>query len=89
MPEINVIYITAATFLAYTVSMLPIFPGGLGGFEGTMAGSLLLIGFTQNDALVVTILFRFATFWFVVLAALVYMAVYKAAIGVDKKRVLW
>jgi len=85
MPEINIIYITAATFLSYTVAMIPIFPAGLGGFEGTMVGLLLLIGFLQSDALVITVIFRFATFWFVVLMSLVYMAVYKFAIPLHWK----
>ena len=77
MPEINILYISAATFLSYTVAMIPIFPSGLGGFEATMTGLLLLFGFAQSNALVISIVFRFATFWFVVGLSFVYMAVYK------------
>ncbi|MCL2169770.1 MAG: flippase-like domain-containing protein [Defluviitaleaceae bacterium] len=77
MPDVGVLHIMAITFLAYTVAVLPIFPGGLGGFELTMAGLLTLTGFTQAIALVITIIFRFATFWFVRLIALVIMGVYK------------
>jgi len=77
MPSINILYISAATFLSYTVAMIPIFPGGLGGFEATMTGLLIFMGFAHGGALVVTVLFRFATFWFVILLSLLYMALYK------------
>jgi len=77
IPDINVLHISAATFLSYTVAMIPIFPGGLGGFEATMTGLLLFMGFAQGGALVITVLFRFATFWFVILLSLLYMPLYK------------
>jgi len=77
IPDINIIYVAAATFLSYTVAMIPIFPGGLGGFEGTMTALLLFIGFAQGGAIVITVLFRFATFWFVVLMSLIFMAFYR------------
>jgi len=77
MPDINIFYISAATFLSYTVAMIPIFPAGLGGFEAAMTGLLLLSGFTQSAALVISVVFRFATFWFVIGLSFVYMAVYK------------
>jgi len=76
VPEISITHIAAATFLSYSVAMLPIFPAGLGGFEATMAGLLLLMGFVQSDAVVVTVLFRFATFWFVIALNLVFIALY-------------
>ena len=78
-----VVYIAAITFVSYLVAMMPIFPGGLGGFEGTMAGLLLTIGFASSDALVVTILFRFITFWFVMLCSIVFIGIYKACHRVD------
>jgi len=66
-PYAHTVYIGAVTFASYMVAMLPIFPGGLGGFEGTMSGLLLAMGFVASDAVVVTVLFRFVTFWFVML----------------------
>ena len=76
-PDISIFYIGAIAFAAYMVAMLPIFPGGLGGFEGAMTGLLVLVGLMINDAAVITILFRFATFWFVLLLSLVYIGLYK------------
>jgi uncharacterized protein (TIRG00374 family) len=77
-PDVSIIHIAAITFAAYMVALLPIFPGGLGGFEGTMAGLLLLAGLATSDAAVITIFFRFVTFWFVMILSLGYIASYKA-----------
>ena len=69
-PDANAVYIGAVTFASYMVAMIPVFPGGLGGFEGTMSGLLLAMGLEVSDAVVVTVLFRFVTFWFVMLLSL-------------------
>jgi len=74
-PEANLIHVAAITFAAYMVAMLPIFPGGLGGFEGTMTGLLVAMGIIVSDAIVMTVFFRFATFWFVMLFSLAYVSV--------------
>ena len=76
-PGANIMITGAIAFASYMVAMLPIFPGGLGGFEGTMSGLLLAIGFMQSDALVITILFRFVTFWFVMLFSIIFISIYK------------
>jgi uncharacterized protein (TIRG00374 family) len=73
MPGANPVHLGAIAFVAYMVAMIPIFPGGLGGFEGAMAGLLLAAGFSASDAAVVTILFRFITFWLVMLMSLAYI----------------
>ncbi len=72
------IYVTAVTFVSYMVAMLPLFPGGLGGFEGTMSGLLLAMGLSLGDAAAIAVVFRFITFWFVIIASLVFTSVYKA-----------
>jgi len=77
IPAINPFHIGAATFISYTVAAIPIFPGGLGGFEATMTALLVLMGFFQSDALVITVLFRFATFWYVFILAIFFMIIYK------------
>ena len=77
-PGVSLLYIGAIAFISYMVAMLPIFPGGLGGFEGTMTGLLLVVGLTVSSAAVITILFRFVTFWFVMLLSLAYIPLYKS-----------
>lgn len=77
-PEGHFIYISAITFVSYMVAMLPIFPGGLGGFEGTMSGLLLIMGMSLSDAAVISVVFRFITFWFVILISLLFVSIYKA-----------
>ena len=72
-PDINIFYISTATFMAYLVAMIPIFPGGLGGFEATMTGMLISAGMISTDALMISLVFRFFTFWLVMLLSLCYM----------------
>ena len=59
-----------AAFTAYVVAMIPIFPGGLGGFEASLSALLVALGVVVYDAAVITIIFRFITFWFVVILGL-------------------
>lgn len=77
LPGSNLLFVSASTFAAYMVAMIPIFPGGLGGFEGTLTGLFLVMGITASDALAVAIIFRFVTFWFVMLLGLVFIGFYK------------
>ncbi len=71
------IYIASITFIAYLIGMLPLFPGGLGGFEGTMSSLLTGIGLPLGSSAAITVIFRFITFWFVIILSLVYTAVYR------------
>ena len=84
-PGVNLIYIAAITFIAYMVAMIPIFPGGLGGFEGTMVALLIAIGFIISDAAVITVLFRFISFWIVMLLSLI-LIIYCKGWNICKKR---
>ncbi|MCL2036585.1 MAG: flippase-like domain-containing protein [Oscillospiraceae bacterium] len=74
---VGVLFVIVTTYAAYLVAMFTIFPGGLGGFEGTMTGMLLTAGFSQNDAFVVAVLFRFFSFWLVMLFSIAFLFVYK------------
>ena len=78
LSDVPIVYMVSITFASYLVAILPIFPGGLGGFEGTMSGLLVLVGFSMSSAAVTAIFFRFVTFWFVVLFSLAFVAFYKA-----------
>lgn len=56
----------AITFVAYFAAMVPLLPGGLGTFEAAMGGMLAASGLTWEQALAISLIFRFITFWFVV-----------------------
>ena len=71
------IFLTELTFISYMVGMIPLLPGGLGGFEATMTSLLIVMQINSNDALAITLLFRFITFWFVVLISLLYAGIWK------------
>jgi uncharacterized protein (TIRG00374 family) len=73
----HIVYLGAITIAAYLVSLIPIFPGGLGGFESAMIALLLAAGINAGDALVLTILFRFGTFWFKLLLCFGFISLYK------------
>ncbi|HHT93977.1 MAG TPA: flippase-like domain-containing protein [Clostridiaceae bacterium] len=83
--EYNWVFLTEITFISYMVGMIPLMPGGLGGFETAMTSLLVLMQIEKNEALAITLIFRFITFWFVILLSLLYIGGWK--IGERKKNV--
>lgn len=75
--KISFLGIYAVIFLSYAMAMLPIFPGGMLGFEVAMTSMLALYGVGGDDAIFVATLFRIITFWFVILISIGYSGVYK------------
>ena len=75
----------AVTFISYFAAMIPILPGGLGTFEGTMSGLLLVYGLTPEEAVAVSLVFRFVTFWFVVLLSAAVILLWKLLSYIRKK----
>lgn len=71
------IFLAEVTFISYMVGMIPLFPGGLGTFEATMTSLLMVMQIKANEALAITLLFRFITFWFVMLISLIYIGMWK------------
>ena len=66
MLGIDVGHLTSAvsTYTAYLVSMLPLLPGGLGTFEGSMAIMFSIGGFDLATGIAIALLSRCITFWF-------------------------
>ncbi|WP_291323805.1 flippase-like domain-containing protein [Desulfonatronospira sp.] len=62
--DVHPIIICLATLFAYMVSMVPLLPGGLGTYEGSMALFFTLGGLTPAEGLAVALLSRLTTFWF-------------------------
>ena len=71
----DIVYLTEVTFISYMVGMIPLLPGGLGSFEAVMSGLLILMQLSVAEAAAITILFRFNTFWFVIILSLVYVGI--------------
>ncbi|MFI3114750.1 MAG: lysylphosphatidylglycerol synthase transmembrane domain-containing protein [Clostridia bacterium] len=69
--------ILTVTMTAYFFSMFPITPGGLGTFEGAMIGILSIMDVNTTLAITVSVVFRFVTFWFVIIASGVFVAIYE------------
>lgn len=83
--EIHFVSIYAIIFLSYATAMIPIFPGGMLGFEVSMTSLLALYGVAADKSLFITTLFRIVTFWFVIVASLIYMGGYKVSLLFSKK----
>lgn len=71
------VYLTEVTFISYMVGMVPFLPGGIGSFEATMTSLLIVMQITPEAALAITLLFRFITFWFVIILGFLYVGVWK------------
>ncbi|MGI6577375.1 MAG: lysylphosphatidylglycerol synthase transmembrane domain-containing protein [Eubacteriales bacterium] len=78
------VLLTGVTFISYMVGMIPLLPGGVGSFEATMTSLLIAMHITHGQALAITLLFRFITFWFVILISLLYAGVWKVRLRKDE-----
>ncbi len=65
----------SVTYITYMVNMLPLSPGGLGTFEGTMSGLFVLLGVSAAVAIGATLALRLATFWLMLLLSAAYLLV--------------
>lgn len=82
---IHIFVLFATTFVSYFAAMIPLLPGGLGTFEGTMSGILLVYGLSLEESVAISLVFRFVTFWFVVLFSITVIMLWKL-IQFRKKR---
>ncbi|MDQ2087732.1 lysylphosphatidylglycerol synthase transmembrane domain-containing protein [Herbivorax sp. ANBcel31] len=74
--ELNVIVVIIATFTAYLVSMIPLLPGGLATFEGSMALILAYEGLSSHEAFSIALMTRVITFWIPLLISGIVMIYY-------------
>ncbi|QGT99343.1 hypothetical protein SYNTR_0750 [Candidatus Syntrophocurvum alkaliphilum] len=61
--QLNIVVVVLATYTAYLVSMIPLLPGGLATFEGSMALVLAYEGLTSAEAISIALMTRVITFW--------------------------
>lgn len=88
-PGLPLVYIASITFISYMIGMIPLFPGGLGGFEGTMTSLLTGLGLSFSGAVALALIFRFITFWLVIIGSLGFIVFYKMIEKVlEKERML-
>lgn len=59
----GLIVIVVATFTAYIVSMIPVLPGGLGTFEGTMTLVFTYAGLSAAEGLTIALVTQLVSFW--------------------------
>ncbi len=61
--------LAASLYAGYVVSMLPLAPGGLGSFEGSLVFLLGRLAIIPQTALAMVLILRLATYWFPLLPA--------------------
>lgn len=71
--EIGFPAMAVVTFLTYMIAMVPISPGGLGTFEGSMIFLLAPLGIPLHEAIALALVLRFVTFWFVFLISALFL----------------
>lgn len=65
------------TMTAYMLALLPLTPGGLGTFEGAVVGLFSFLNVETEVALTIAVIFRFVTFWFVMIISSIYVIFYR------------
>jgi glycosyltransferase 2 family protein len=65
--------LAAVTYLTYMVGMVPLMPGGLGSFEGSMVFLMIPLGVSIELGMILTLVVRFVTFWFVFILSIAFM----------------
>lgn len=63
--DISFFAIAMVTYLTYMIGMIPLLPGGLGSFEAAAVFLLQPLGVSLEAGMVLALVLRFATFWFV------------------------
>ncbi len=74
---INLFALFAITFISYFAAMIPLLPGGIGTFEAAMSGMLIAYSLSVEGAIAISLIFRFITFWFVVLFSIAVILFWK------------
>jgi|LSQX01.2.fsa_nt_gb uncharacterized protein (TIRG00374 family) len=85
--SIPTLVLFGTAFLSYFAGMIPLLPGGLGTFEAAMSGILNAYGLALNQAVAVTVVFRFITFWFVLLLSLLVIGGYRVFLFAQRRGV--
>ncbi len=75
--NINLFIVIGITMTSYMLGTLPLTPGGLGTFEGSMIALFSLVDINNAISTALTIVFRTITFWFVMILSSLYVVVYK------------
>lgn len=84
--EVGFFHLALATYLAYTAGMIPLLPGGLGTFEGTMLLMLIPAGVPLHQGLVFALIFRFITFWLVFLLSACYLGITMLVMKLNRRQ---
>ncbi|AKL93974.1 hypothetical protein CACET_c04580 [Clostridium aceticum] len=71
--QLSFIGIAVITYLTYMIGMLPLLPGGVGTFEGSMVFFLLPLGVASYEGMALALILRLVTFWLVFLLSALFL----------------
>ena len=77
--DLGIAAIFTVTILSYMIAMVPVSPGGIGTFEGSILVLLSSMGIASSLAITFALVLRFTTYWFAFLLSILYLSVKKAA----------
>ncbi|AEH60538.1 conserved hypothetical protein [Methanosalsum zhilinae DSM 4017] len=77
--DLGVAAIFTVTILSYMIAMVPVSPGGIGTFEGSILVLLSSMGIASSLAITFALVLRFTTYWFAFLLSTLYLAIKKVA----------
>lgn len=83
--EVDIFTCGLIIYISYMAGMIPLLPGGLGTFEGTMVGLLSLLSLGTSGAMSIIIVFRIVTFWFELFLSLLFVLVEKPVEKLTKR----
>ncbi len=78
--NVEILFIILVTYIAYLAGIMPVSPGGLGTFEGTIALLFSWNGFYFAEGLSVALVLRLITYWFPLILSIIaasYLIIYK------------
>ncbi len=77
--DIGFAAVFTVTMLSYMVAMIPVSPGGLGTFEGSIMLLLIPLGISAPVGITFALVLRFATHWFALMLSMAYIGSLKVS----------
>lgn len=85
--ELSFVSSAVIAYLTYMVGMIPLLPGGIGTFEGSMVLFLLPMGISHTEGILLALILRFVTFWFVFILSSGYLGYQQLTSIIRKLRI--
>lgn len=75
--HVNPVLLFCFTMTSYMIGMLPLTPGGIGTFEASIVALFSLLPIPTELSFSIALVFRFVTFWFVIIASSLFALIHQ------------